>query len=108
MGRSYEVKLNGRVIDYTWYDLGYEKRESERITPTTRQWKAIHRKLDRFGIWNWAESYSNPDVVDGTSWSVLIHWSDQKIESQGSNGYPERFDKILTAVSTLIGKRAFA
>ena len=107
MGSSYAVKLDGEEIQYTWFGSGYEKLGTERIVPTKRQWKAFRRKLERLDIWSWKNNYSNSDIVDGTSWSVRLSWSDQELESGGSNASPQGFVKVLSAVSSLIGKREF-
>ena len=107
MGSSFKIVLTGEHILYTWYGRGYEEQGTDSIEPTARQWKAFRSKLDQADAWNWDESYSSPDTVDGTNWSVSIQWDDQEVDSGGSNGYPPRFKGILSAVRKLIGGREF-
>jgi len=64
MGSSFSVALRSGALEYTRFDRGYEERGMERIEPTDRQWRAFRDKLERWGVWNWCETYSDPDVMD--------------------------------------------
>lgn len=107
MGASYAVNLKEKAIEYTWHGARSKRRGTERIVPSADRWNTFRDELDRLGVWGWAERYSDPAVVDGTNWSVAIHWGDRRIESGGSNAFPGRFEDVLTAVSGLIGGRVF-
>lgn len=50
------------------------------------QLKALH-------IGEWNLSYSNPFVLDGTQWSLEMHFSNdhKKVRKFGSNAYPYNF-----------------
>jgi len=106
-GASYEIELKGQMIEYTWYSSGRERSGTEWISPELEQWRAFRKKLDDLDFWNWDRRYSGSRVVDGTSWSVLICWGHQRVESEQGARRPARFEGVLSAVSGLIGGRAF-
>jgi hypothetical protein len=47
-------------------------------------------------------------VLDGTHWSLELQSGDLVVDASGSNAYPEGFDTVLGAISTLLGGRAFS
>jgi len=108
-GTWYQVDLdaNEQTIEYTWHGAVNRRKGRERVAPSGDQWRSFRDDLDELGIWNWVERYSATDVVDSTNWSVLIHWGTRRIESSGSSDFPRKFEAALTAVSRLIGGRAF-
>lgn len=106
-GASYEVELKNQTIEYTWYSSGRERSGTERVTPDMDQWRSFREKLDDLGFWSWNRRCSDSRVVDGTSWSVLICWGHQRVESEQGARRPARFEGLLSAVSGLIGGRAF-
>lgn len=108
MGASYEVELKDQRIEYTWYGSGRKRRGSEQVAPNVDQWRAFREKLDELGFWNWDRHFSDSKELGGRSWSVLICWGHQRIESERSNQCPAKFEGILGAVSGLLGGRAFS
>ncbi len=81
--------------------------DSEWLTPTVADWSAFRRKMDRVDVWSWGANYTNADVLDGTSWNVVLVFPDRCVRSSGSNDYPAHFQTFLRAVRALIGDRTF-
>ena len=48
--------------------------------------------MDTVKVWNWRKRYVDLDVLDGTSWEVIIEYDGRLIKSSGSNGYPGEAD----------------
>lgn len=116
-GPSFAIELEGPYIQYTAYDSGFSDPRTEVIEVTDEQWQAFRTTLDSIDVWTWRSEYEVPEIVDGTSWSVLIAWEDALIDSSGSNGFPgnptddgeptPEFNRFLNAVSSLLGGREF-
>jgi hypothetical protein len=56
--------------------------------PSETRWAQFRHELDQLRVWNWRERYVNPHIDDGTQWYVEVTYSDKKVISGGSNGYP--------------------
>ena len=123
MGSSYCVELNEGLLVYTRSSRGYETEEVVEIEPTDAQWAQFVEVLDDVDFWNWEERYHNPDICDGTGWTVRIEIDGRGHESAGVNEFPgpsfeERmrgdapedrpFEEFTTAVQELIGGRKFS
>jgi len=63
------------------------------------------RESARFGLTKWEESYVDPGICDGHQWGMIIYFADgEKMESHGSNAYPETWDDMNAAFSELTGE----
>ena len=52
--------------------------------------------LKELNLDRWKYSYSNPDILDGTQWSVSIEFpEDHIVRFGGSNAFPKTFFKFL-------------
>ena len=62
-----------------------------------KTWSMLLDELDRLHIYEWDEAYDDPDVMDGTQWSLDIKFLDKSegLHFWGSNKYPENFDAFL-------------
>ncbi len=114
MGSSYSVEKTENSLLYKCYGYGYELKATEMIIPSLAQWESFMQTLDKIGVWNWQPEYSNPGILDGTSWRVEIAWGNKKILSQGNNNYPggeydsNEFQTFIRALSILIGGKEFS
>lgn len=110
----YCVKLEGDTVRYgiacggEWMEIKAE------ATPTQRKWLNFRKKLDAIGVWKWKRRYDNPNVLDGTQWSLEIDYGVRKRKTYGSNRYPgfkdehdmhqtPEFKAFLHALSLLLG-----
>jgi hypothetical protein len=123
-GTSYGVCLEGGLLTYKWskpvqnFSPKWDS-WSEQIQPSDERWQAFRAALDRLSVWRWQQRYMDPEVCDGTGWSIEISYADKAIVSGGSNCFPDRagapisitqaksgdtFDRFCRAVSKLVGK----
>lgn len=58
------------------------------IQPTEDQRRQFWQEMDRLGVWSWAPEYINPNVLDGTQWSLSLSHAGRKAKCDGSNAYP--------------------
>jgi len=107
MGSSYLVELRDDKLIYSEFvELDKLCGEKE-ISLTEDSWINFRCSIDDLEIWSWEERYPNPGMMDGTMWSVVIEYKDNKINSRGDNNYPEYFDYYLKIVKKLIGGEVF-
>ncbi len=116
-GPSFRVRLDGRKLAYHAITF----RESEvceenlSVEPSTEEWLAFWDALDRLGAWSWGKDYFDPDILDGTQWSVRIRLGRGRLTSQGSNAYPptgnndetKEFRQFRAAIGRLLGGKEF-
>ena len=53
--------------------------------------RELVKELDALNIFSWQEYYDNPNVLDGTQWSLRFKDGDKLHKSGGSNAYPENW-----------------
>ena len=76
-------------------------------SPTQEEWDIFLKALNTHNVWNWEEYYMNPDILDGTQWSLEIKAGSLKVKSGGSNEYPPEFDGLIQAIHDLLKVRVF-
>lgn len=102
MGPSFSVEKDGDVLIYKTYGKGYSVKNAQKIEPSPKKWKKIVNLCNEIGIWEWKPRYENPEIMDGSSWRVLIEIADIKLDSSGSNDGPDNLDVLLKSVSELL------
>jgi hypothetical protein len=129
-GPSFNVEWDGQSMTYTQtkrrkkepWEFGSSEEweaQSEQIQPSDERWHAFRAALDRLSVWSWQQRYTDPEVCDGTGWSIEISYADKAIVSGGSNCFPNRsgapisitkakkgdtFDRFCGAVSALLDR----
>lgn len=121
-GFSFSASLAGEQVEYTEFSEGLQPILTEKLVPSPSKWHALHKAMDDVALWHWESEYFNPNVIDGTSWEIECVWGDKSIQTAGSNAYPsdedpaktaycpnipDRFDKMLRAVSALLNGAPF-
>lgn len=111
MGLAYRVHVEGDDVVHEAFKSD-EPVVEKRRRPRRAGWARFWQSLDDVGAWDWAGSYTVPDVMDGTGWSITILHGDRLLAAGGSNGYPPTgggadpgpvFEQFLRAVSRLAG-----
>jgi hypothetical protein len=89
--------------------------DTVRIVPTADAWRKFSASADAAGVHRWQPRYMAEGVIDGSGWSLLIADDGRRVESQGSNAFPDRqgrehelemtdeFRAFLAALSELVG-----
>lgn len=113
LGASYRVELesDGALL----YRHNPKTLTSEPGTRTRRirvgddQWREFRRVMDEVNVWVWKKEYIDPNVADGTQWSLRLEYADASVFSRGSNAFPEQqdFERFRVAVEMLLGGREF-
>lgn len=90
MGRSSGViwSVEEQVLKVHMADGG-----STEVEVTPAQWKTFWFVVEQLGVWTWRAEYENPNVLDGTSWELVMVDGSRRIRSSGSNAFPGGFDE---------------
>jgi hypothetical protein len=64
--------------------------DSVRTVPTAEAWRDFWEAASDAGVRRWRERYNAEGVVDGSGWNLRIVAPGSRIESNGSNAYPDR------------------
>jgi hypothetical protein len=107
MGPSYRLELGGPALRYASSPHRCEFDQDDVLTISPSAWARFATQLDELKVWSWAGSYVDEDVLDGTSWEVVIHWGERRLESGGSNAFPQSWDGFCDAVVQLLEGREF-
>lgn len=95
-----------------WYRHDRVDGSEVSVVPSAHEWETFWSAMDRISVWGWRRSYDNPDMLDGTQWSVEISDGVRRVRSFGSNLYPGgdnretavSFREFLEAVGVLLGR----
>ena len=82
------------------------KAKNSTVTPSPEDWQAFWKEMDAINIWKWEKEYIDKDIVDGQSWNLKFEYRGNKIESSGSNRFPQNFPRYEKALKQLLGKKA--
>ncbi len=69
--------------------------------PERSPWGRFGRLLDDLKLWDWPDTFVDNNVLDGTQWSIEIHWKGQRQKTYGSNAFPDGFDRLERALRRL-------
>jgi hypothetical protein len=64
----------------------------------------IETALEKSNYWKWQSSYLDPDILDGTTWSIKVRagrTGNRRKNSYGINLYPEKFSEIEAEIDIL-------
>jgi len=107
MGSSFTVQLRATSLHYASSAHAREFDHHETISVAAATWTRFAARLDELEVWQWADSYEDEGVLDGTSWEVVIEWGERGIRSSGFNAYPANWEVFCSAMEQLLGGRAF-
>jgi hypothetical protein len=113
--RNYEVR--GDTLVYTLLPWSGGPGEATIVTRrlSDTEWAAFWDAARQAGLRRWRSRYVAEGVVDGTGWSLRLRAGDTRIESTGSNAYPDRlgaereldmppeFRQLLSVLDSLLG-----
>jgi hypothetical protein len=100
----YNVDINLSTLQVSWSHLvGGEEDTIERKLRSTTAKKFI-QELKLVNLLNWKAKYLEPDVLDGTQWSVEIIRDGRNIIKHGSNKFPNEWDTFCDIIRGITGK----
>lgn len=112
------VELEGETVvlrRYRWDNDPATASDSVHVVPSAEAWRAFWRATERAGVHRWRSRYVVENIADGTGWSVRIVVGGRRVESTGSNAFPDRFGRrheiemtddflvFVTALDELVG-----
>ena len=94
------------VFPYPGFNIGNDSPEVNH-SPSNEEWLEFSQSLDQLNVKNWKRSYNYQGIEDGTQWRLKIQTKSSKIDTGGSNAYPENFNGLLKAINMLINNDYF-
>lgn len=71
------------------------------IDLTEKEYKKFIHNVFMSYIKEWDGNYDDPDICDGTSWSIIIKLGRSKQEWSGINKYPPLWNRFIKAINSL-------
>ncbi len=101
-GPSYRVQAEGGTVRWTARQGGQDSDQAT-VQPDAEAWQRFWAAVDAAGAWEWEARYVDPDVLDGTSWSLRLEHEGRAVESSGSNAWPSGWEQLQAALEQLAG-----
>lgn len=102
-GPSYRVQGDGTTVAWTLWVEGQD-RDHEAQDPGPEGWQCFWAAVDAAGAWGWDTRYHDPNVLDGTSWSLRLAHEGRAVEASGSNAWPPGWEQLQAALEQLAGR----
>lgn len=103
--KTVEISIRGGAASYKILRSGLLDVD-KKISPATKvsaEWLA---KLDALKLFDWEKNYSS-DNPDGVQWELNFKDGGKIYRGQGTNAYPENFDRFLDWLDELIPEMEF-
>jgi len=88
LGSTHVIELSRNALWCTELQ-GNQPVKKHLARPSHEQWIQFRSELNTVNVRRWQKAYLNPNVLDGTQWSVRIRYPDLVVESVGSNNFPD-------------------
>ena len=104
-GGYFNVVIDLAGLCVTWSHGGGEEDE-ETIHKIIRGATAnkFVEQLKMLNLLNWKAKYIDPDVCDGTQWSVEIITDGRTVRKYGDNSFPAEWDQFCKVINKITGK----
>ena len=105
LGGCYNVDVDLVGLNSTWSCLGGEQDEKticKTISVATA--KKFVNQLKLLNLLNWKAHYIEPDICDGTHWSIEIITDGRTFRKAGDNQFPKEWDRFCKAITKLTNK----
>lgn len=97
----YKIELNFSTRELSWRHFGEEKVKIIQM----RKMDNFKENLKNLELLNWKRKYVEPDILDGTQWSVEIIRKGRNINKYGSNKFPENWEEFCKEMSKISGEK---
>lgn len=98
-GSSFDIKLDGTDMWCTEIEQVKIFNNDIRISILENdKWQQL---LQFLSTRNWKGEYINHDILDGTSWELMVETNAFDIDCCGSNAYPKGFKKFLKLLNNI-------
>ncbi len=105
-GSSYLVVIDLVDCNVSW--INWEEGKEIGTYQKTIRSKTAERfinQLKAVNLLDWKYKYEEPNVCDGTGWSVEIFREDRNLVKSGSNAFPEEWDDFCSIIGEVVGRK---
>ena len=103
--KTVEISIRGSKATYKILRNGLLNVD-KKISPAIVFSEDWFKELVALKIFNWEESYSS-EVLDGWQWQLIFKFGKKFYRGQGTNAYPENWEKFLDLLDELIPELEF-
>lgn len=104
-GGYYEVEINLISKELKWKHFGAgEETTYQKVIRNATATKVLEELKD-IDVLNWKAKYVEPDVLDGTQWSLEIIRNGRNIKKYGSNMYPDGWKRFCEMIRHTSGRK---
>jgi hypothetical protein len=100
-----EIENGGYRVIQGWRSYGDPMPEWKPLSEAGRS--KVEDALEQVVYWKWERSYFDPDICDGTTWSIKVRGGKtggRRKNCSGVNGFPEGWDKVQAVIMELVKK----
>jgi hypothetical protein len=105
-GPSYlvEIDLLNRNLNWIHWEEGKEI-DTYQKTITVKTADSFIDQLKSVNLLDWKYKYEEPDVCDGTGWSIEIFREGRNLVKSGSNAFPDEWDDFCSIIGKVANRR---
>ena len=96
------IDLENKITTWNFSPLGEEIKFEKSIRKRTVE--QFIEQLKMVDLLNWKSKYIEPEVCDGTQWSVEIVTDRRTIRKYGDNKFPKEWDMFCSLMQRVTGK----
>ncbi len=104
-GGYYNVEIDLTTQKLTWSHLGGGAEESIKKTIRSTTAKRLIDEFKRVNLLDWKSKYIEPEVCDGTQWSIEIILDGRISKKRGDNKFPDEWDEFCKFISRIAGRK---
>ena len=100
----FQAELDGRLFQIRKGWIGKLDHPLEWIELPENVILSLENALETANYWKWEKDYSDPDILDGTTWSIKIRagkTGNRKKNCFGINRYPDDYGEIESEIRKL-------
>ena len=101
-GLSWQLDVRGDAL-YWVKTLDGNVVEEKNKTLNAEEIESFIMEVEKMGALDWEAHYLHCCMLDGATWSVDLQVDSRRIQSRGTNGYPESWVQFCNAFSRLTG-----
>ena len=110
----HQIEFMDGKLQYRRAEGAYVWEPAISLEPDSAAWDRFWQGVESAGVWSWEKGYWNPDILDGTQWSLKLNHQGRSIKTDGSNAFPGsqqpddpakcEFGQFIEAVRKLTGR----
>ncbi|EEG76426.1 hypothetical protein DealDRAFT_2663 [Dethiobacter alkaliphilus AHT 1] len=99
-GPSWQLDVRGDTLYWVKSTNGEVVQEKTK-TISAAEIDTFIKEAEQSGVFAWEEHYMHCCMLDGATWSLDLQAGNRRIQTRGTNGYPESWPQFCEALKRL-------